>query len=114
MGKKSDLSAGDKWLKYASFFSIPFLLISIVPMVPWRYKDVDPSFHGRFPMHRFISVMSMTDKMGKWQPFSKWKRNMCQTMQVYMQPNLGGELMNMGNMLAKSSLGVSMPSTMLS
>jgi len=113
MAKKKQLSKGDAFLKWTNLFAIPLILISLIPMMPWRYKDVDPNFHGRFAMHRMISLLSMTDKMGKWQPFSKWKRNMCQTMALYMQPNLGGELLSMGNMLAKSSMGVSVPATAL-
>mmetsp|Transcript_82450 Transcript_82450/g.214840 ORF Transcript_82450/g.214840 Transcript_82450/m.214840 type:complete len:315 (-) Transcript_82450:57-1001(-) len=113
MGKKKELAGSDKFLKYCYLLAIPLTIVSIIPYVPWRRKEIDPNFHSRFAMMRYVSLMSMSDKMGKMQPFSKWKRNMCANMQMYMQPNLGGELASMGAGLLKSTLDVSTPSTLL-
>lgn len=63
MGKQASFS--DKVLWYGTIFGGILVLLSAVPVVPWRYAKVDTNVGNRFCMERYYTLFGASDQMGK-------------------------------------------------
>jgi len=63
------------------------LLITLLPMLPWRRADMDVNFGSRFTQARAYSLLSAGDKFGAWQPWLKNAKEMCKLVKEYNAPS---------------------------
>lgn len=87
-------------------------IVCLVPVVPWRRALQTPVFHSRFMQYRAMSLVSMTDKNTAYQPFTKWKREMCMLMRTYQTPDLLSSLAGAAGTVFAQKSGFS-PATLM-
>lgn len=86
--KKVLMSWKDVIARWTYAFSVLIGLSILVPLMPWRSAATEPVYHARYSQARYVSLYSMTDKMGAFQPYTVYKREMCMLMNTWMVPNL--------------------------
>lgn len=89
MGKreKEPMSVKDKATYFTSIIGGFFILVTVIPFIPWSAVPMDSNFGPMFASNRRFSLLSATDKDLNLVTWFTWRRGMCATMQQYNTPN---------------------------
>jgi len=96
----------DSFLWYFQFFGVILMLISLLPMVPWRRAELSPSMGSRFPSARSIGLFTVTNQYQQNVAWFKMKSLVCRRAQEIMRPNPVSMAMTVGvGMMSSASEG---------
>jgi hypothetical protein len=77
----------DKFLWYASIIGGCLVLLSGVPMLPWRYAKTDTNVGNRFVMDRYYTLFGATNQFGKSVGWFSLKNKMKHKNQEFGKPS---------------------------
>lgn len=78
---------GDKVMKYGTMFAGLLILVSAVPMVPWRYARVDTNVGNRFCVDRMYTLFGAGDQFSKRVSWFSLKKKMQRKSEEFGRPS---------------------------
>eukprot|EP00927_Polykrikos_kofoidii_P063106 TRINITY_DN5792_c0_g1_i1.p1 TRINITY_DN5792_c0_g1~~TRINITY_DN5792_c0_g1_i1.p1 ORF type:complete len:387 (-),score=63.42 TRINITY_DN5792_c0_g1_i1:127-1287(-) len=86
--KKTGLGLCDKLHWWLSILGSVLMLVSCVPVIPWRAHDADGNFGSYFTSGRSYSLFTASDPNGKNVAWMKLKADTCRKAEEFIKPSL--------------------------
>lgn len=105
---KNEKTGADSGAQFLSLISALLCLVSLVPVLPWRWRNIDANMGSRFNSARKFSLLTVDDSYGNMKVWFSMTSLICNKYQEMMQPSLMGTISGtLGTMVGSSAGGKS-------